>query len=576
MRLAHPRSAFLALAVLLALASVLKIAILLAPGETLYLQPGGDPANHYQAPYFHVEEIHRGTTTLDLIEGRILPLEEYQYAKFFGGSLVVSVLAVPFFAVFGPCLFALKLTGLVFNALMVLFVFLILDRLAGRRAAWLGGLLAALPPPGYVALTLTAFGTHMENNAFAMAIVYVYLRAFEHLRPRAGILLLLGILAGFAMYFGYVILLTLAVLALHRALNDPGFFRQRGFAFVLLGFLIGASPWAHYNLTHDLEGLGVYGAGVSSVVGSASERLANLLSRTRLILFDAFPGSAFFGQNGMLANGFFALALVALALFAGLARAPQPRPVSQRWLARLRSPRMLLVAYPLLFLAIAVASTLGFADRPGDVIAYRYVYVVYPYLFLAAGLGLDALWRRGRTQRALGLATWSALLLLATWGSARLVQAKNFGATLDAPAFSREGHGRFLVMKYSASPGAVLAALERSACWSNPDARHRLHFGVGVQLQDIPTPAHAGERWFETRDQRRVMRTYLREHVQPAFRVYFADDLPRGRRYTLTDYEPFLEGQDHEARQVAFAVESASPLKSGPFLKAVGASGGAR
>ena len=37
----------------------------------------------------------------------ILPLIDYQHAPYFGGSLVVGILAIPFFAALGPTLVAL-------------------------------------------------------------------------------------------------------------------------------------------------------------------------------------------------------------------------------------------------------------------------------------------------------------------------------------------------------------------------------------------------------------------------------------------------------------------------------------
>jgi hypothetical protein len=70
---------------LLLLATLPKLAIILAPTDSLYSTSG----LHSGLPY-HGEEIHRGTTAVELLNGPILPLQDYHFAPFFGGSLVVS------------------------------------------------------------------------------------------------------------------------------------------------------------------------------------------------------------------------------------------------------------------------------------------------------------------------------------------------------------------------------------------------------------------------------------------------------------------------------------------------------
>src|SRR3990172_9488127 len=60
------------------------------------------------------EELYVGLVAKELMEGARLPFFDYQYAHYVGGSLMMTLLTIPFFALFGPYLFSLKLAALVF------------------------------------------------------------------------------------------------------------------------------------------------------------------------------------------------------------------------------------------------------------------------------------------------------------------------------------------------------------------------------------------------------------------------------------------------------------------------------
>src|ERR1700741_3572580 len=128
-----PHSRGLALAVLLALALLPRLCVLLAPQADLYRQRHAAPQSR---PFISVgEEATRGSVALEIVRGPLLPVLDYQYATFFGGSTVVAVLAAPLFAVFGPRLWALKAVPIGFHLAAVVLLFLILSRFAARRVA---------------------------------------------------------------------------------------------------------------------------------------------------------------------------------------------------------------------------------------------------------------------------------------------------------------------------------------------------------------------------------------------------------------------------------------------------------
>jgi hypothetical protein len=93
-----------------ALHLALKLAVVGWAGPDSYIglvfEPDGRPAG---------EEILRGSATRDFLEGPLLPWWAYQLNAFSGGSLVYSIVAVPFQAALGHHLFALRLASYVFS-----------------------------------------------------------------------------------------------------------------------------------------------------------------------------------------------------------------------------------------------------------------------------------------------------------------------------------------------------------------------------------------------------------------------------------------------------------------------------
>lgn len=184
-----------ALLALLALAALPRFAILFAPRVDIY-----GPGTQEEPSVFVGEEVARGSIAQDWIDGPLLPLLDYQYAPFFGGSLVTAALAVPSFLLFGPTLWALKLVPIATHLVALALLFLILDQFASRRAAWIGGLLFALTPPGYTLISTVAWGSHLESNALAMLCTWLFLDMHVDERGRARRRAVFGIAAGFSVW----------------------------------------------------------------------------------------------------------------------------------------------------------------------------------------------------------------------------------------------------------------------------------------------------------------------------------------------------------------------------------------
>lgn len=81
--------------VLVGAATLIGLAILSSPAEDVY-GPGPPHAGGLG------EEIDRGNIAYEIEHGPLLDVLDYQWAPFFGGSLVMGIAAVPFFALLAP------------------------------------------------------------------------------------------------------------------------------------------------------------------------------------------------------------------------------------------------------------------------------------------------------------------------------------------------------------------------------------------------------------------------------------------------------------------------------------------
>lgn len=538
-------STCLALLTVLLASTLLKLALILAPPADLYRVGKNEAAFSWIG-----EEIHRGTTALDFLTDTTLPVMDYQYAPFFGGALVVSVVAMPFFAWLGPSVSALKLTGLVFNGLATLFLFLALERCLGRRAAWIGSLLFALSPPGYSILAITAFGSHVETNAFAMAALYfstclgwprgpgpASASASSGERPSRLAALGLGLTAGFGLYFSYILALSLAAIAATWIAGGRWRRLLAVWPALLSGFLVGFSPWLAYNLPRHFEGLSIYGGGLGGPslpdAPGAGERVARLLT-------DGYPGSFFYSDLGPLsgylqgATSALVLGCLACAAIFCLRARPEPGGEPASWSARaaLRHPALALSIQPLLFVCAYAFTSFDVGDEPHAVVSFRYVYSIFPFVAGAAGATLAWLWSRAGAGRGAALLVTLGLLAPAASGTARLIDPQRWRADFAAEGYSYSAFGRFLVLTFAGEPKTVLRAVERAYEVRTPEQMHEMLFGMSMQMRQLLLAGDSlRPRMREVRSHCAALLEALRARVRPEHEPYFEAVGPESRLF---------------------------------------------
>jgi len=443
---------------LCALAALQRAAIVLAPRVDLY----GRPERNNPVVVSIGEEIARGNLAADMLDGAVLPLIDYQYAHFFGGSLVEGLAAVPLFALFGRGLWTLKAVPILIHLAGIVLLVGILDRHVSRRAALFGGLAYALSPPGHALLTTIAWGSHVESNTLALALLAVRLSIGAGSRA-PGRRFALGAVAGFALYFGYqsaLAILAVGVLDLPRAAR-PG---RRDLAFMALGFLVGFAPWLVYNLRHDFAGLSIYGVGLGEHVSEegVARRLGHLATR-------GLPGALWLGSHALelLALG------VGLLLVLSGARARGGVPAVAR-------------TYLVLFLAAFLASDFRIGYDPEYVGSYRYAYLLAPWVAMLAGVGLAELAARGPLlARVAGVVGWGlpAAFLVATF--LVVCDPSRFLADRDLPGTNLESHARWLCVKHLDDQARIPSLVARIVDRRTPEEQRVLFEAMGRFLTSM-------------------------------------------------------------------------------------------
>ncbi|MBJ77977.1 MAG: hypothetical protein CMJ98_13325 [Planctomycetes bacterium] len=485
---------------LLALALLPRLIILLAPHAEWSV---------------HGEEYHRANVAWELLNGSTLSLIDYQYAPFFGGSLVTSVLATPLFALLGVKMVVLKLVPVLTHLVAVGLLFCILRRWVSRRSAWIAGLLFALGSPGYTYLTTIAWGSHLESNALGLGCLWLMLDLHERER-QLGRRLLLGFLGGFSLYFGLQCALFLLALLIVDGLNDRGVFRRREFAAQVAGFGLGFSPWLIYNLKNSFSGMVLYDQSLAQHIDSGGPTFGRLGQ----IVSQALPGSLAFADLGPLPGRGLELAVYALLLVAFGAGVNSWRGGNRP------RPCTMAIIYAVTFLLAYSLSDFPIASGGEIIYEYRYVGLLWPWALILVAVGAERILEARPRWSTAGRGILGAILGISLLGSATsFADLDRFGTELDRPAIGLIGHGKWYAWRCCNKPELRERVLEGVNA-RPPQVRREIFRGMGRILRDLsqyeeadmPAPYTRGKQTLE----------WFRERVPEKYRNLFKGRVPLG------------------------------------------------
>ena len=211
--------------------------------------------------FFYGEELAKGAAAKAMLDG--LPVEHWKlgYVPHEGGGFVVSHLEALAFLAVGESVLALKLVAILFSALILAAGYRFVLGCFGARAAAIFGVLFVLAPSAFLRFSLLALGTHFEALLFLTLVLHFTARIERATPPRRRDFVLLGLAAGFGLYFSLQILPAIAASAAWLLSRARGRLNARSIALVAGGFLLGAAPLAAMVERAGLDALLVRGQG---------------------------------------------------------------------------------------------------------------------------------------------------------------------------------------------------------------------------------------------------------------------------------------------------------------------------
>ena len=445
---------------------------------------------HTSEYVYDEEEYKTGSIAYLLMHDRQLPLLEYQPGDYEGGTFLFGVLMIPYFLAFGPNYLALKLLALTTTLLTALAAAWFAKRHAGWPAAWATGALFTLPAPYVFQIGLLPWGNYAEN---AMLTVITMLLASVVLNDRhRGVWLfgLLGLLLGLGVWMHYGFLVTvLLVIGLWWLIDYRSIFGRRGLT-LIVGGLVGFSPWIVYNVTHRWWGLGRFTDAFGKSQGLGG-RLLGSLRRFASLWLEDLPAGLHFRASSLEATKLISyayyLALVFLAIWLVVLTWSRLRqmtvalwPKARRAAADADFWLLAPVLYVVLYALVYGYSDYGlFAAEWGtmDPESHCHIFALYPPLMLIGGLVVGRVWRT--RWRVVAVASVALLLLLGGVGFTQML-------TPDRPQrarLSRAAYDRAVIyMEIGSKWGVEPEQVERIQKQLTGQALRSFVFGAGIKF----------------------------------------------------------------------------------------------
>ena len=429
---------------------------------------------------FFWEEAYRLLVAEALLSGWDIPVHDLQADPYAGGSLVLSILAVPAVALFGSSMAALKGVAIVWSAAGLLVWFYTIDRFFGRSPAHVFAGLWVLSPPLFTIYNVVAMGSHAETVTLAGLQTLFLLRFVCGERQRSADLLAWMIVAGLSIWFTYVSAVTFLVYALYAL--AAGVLPVRRWPLAAAGLLLGLAPWLVHNALTAGAGLAVLGPTFQPLVPTGMNYPQTLL---QLVTW-GLPVALQFRDVTVSAVGtvlarelpayLYWVIVWAAWGFCMLRAGRSVRGSADTSMALRDFPELALLALVAVFPLLIAASSHGFNEL-GVVpfLSFRILVPAFPVVFLAPALAVGMIGPKARN------AVLGALLVVGVLGNAQLLTAPVgiwTEAGRDPRILGSQAMGHLLVYKHADDLDTIL---ERVGALPT-ELRSASLEGVGFQL----------------------------------------------------------------------------------------------
>ncbi len=369
-----------------------------------------------------------GLMARHIVEGGEIPA--FYYGQHYMGSLEALVTA-GVFSVFGPSAIGLKCVPLAFSLVLVVLVYLLTKEVAGKTAARIAALVAAIPPSALVIWSAMARGGFIELVVIGAAAFLALLKWVKGEWPfaRGGLagIFVTGLLLGLGwwvnnqiVYFmlpaGFAVLAVLLETAKGRGIIFLGKKLVQWAMAGFVGFFVGGLPFWLYNFEHQFISFKMF---TGSSTGDAWDHLQGVFSVALPILLGA---KRFWQVENIFPSSTALVWIVYLAMLGALI-VIRRRELLRLFTFRIDKDHPIEVFLLFLFACIAVFSLSSFGWL---VEAPRYLLPMYVGIFVLTGVMLEYCWNKSRVL-GLGLvALFLSLNLLSSYYHGRAIPGEPY------------------------------------------------------------------------------------------------------------------------------------------------------
>jgi len=344
--------------------------------------------------FFCESELYRGTVAQEIFTHGEWPLLAYQNEAHTGGSLIVSLLIIPFFALFPHNLITIKIVALIFSVLTLYGVYYFTCYCLNKpETALLTLLWFVFAPPLYLMYSTVLMGEHYESQLFGfLSFILFYKMTDPRISNQKRLLrtVLFGLTCGFSLYFSYTFLITFITCLLVWFLLDKKFILRRSFIFFVLSAILGFIPSLLYHYIFKFFPWTVHG---QSVFHHIHMDYSVLIERLRFLFTFYWPHGLWEGDlgnvetspwKGVLLGVLFMIAFLAACIEKKRAITDHNRLLENRgW--------FLILLYPIVFIVLNMMTDfhnefLTFSSEAyafiDDYTEFKYVFVLFPFVFI--------------------------------------------------------------------------------------------------------------------------------------------------------------------------------------------------
>lgn len=473
---------YITLAILIMLFVILRLLILFTSIDVVYF----------------FEEFYKGTIAKDLIEGLKMPFFDYQSDTFDGGSLLIGLLAVPFFVLFGQNLISLKLVAVCFYLGTMVLWYLFSDKFFNRKVAILTSLFFIFSPQLLTRFSLISMGYHSESIFFTIAEIFIFYQIFFNHKRSNLYFILFGLISGIGLWFAYIFFITLLTCLIFWFVFDKRFFLKRHFLIFMIAFIIGFSPWIYYGYTHNWSGMLVHGAPIFQLF-SLRRIIPFLIKLGYLLTYDI--RNAFFFEDALGLKGvdistvYHLLSVISFICLLW----------SNRKSILMSNKEALFLFYPLVFALIYSSSS--FSITHSDYLSYRHLVHLFPFMFMIISLLLYKM--SAAREKLIRIFSFAIAIILIGFGlvsNLKLIGRSNFAQGLKYKGYSYYGLG------YNVARQTTYAIDKGTKLIEKIPAQQRKFFCLGLGLG-------YGERLYDENNYH-IKSAHLLRRVEGRYRHY--------------------------------------------------------